>query len=79
MKNQTLIGIAAGAAALAVAGVMFTKRKQAARSEESATRSDEYKSKLNHLQRKAQKEFKEAAADGTNPAIERVNQWANNS
>lgn len=78
MKNQTMIGIAAGAAALAIAGIMLAKKSGACGNDNSAI-ADNFKGKLGSLQRKAKKEFKNISADlGENPAKDRVNQWVNN-
>ena len=76
MRNQTLIGIVAGAAAIVVAGSLFKKKRDKAASRETAARNQEYKGKLNSLQRKAQRELRDAD-DGSNPAVDRVNQWVN--
>ena len=83
MKNkQIIIGIAAGAAALAIAGVMLSRRRSASRGmmSEAENLADNFRGKLNSLQRKARKEFKNAADSGeeaANVAKERANQWVN--
>jgi len=82
MKNKTLIfGIAAGAAVLAGAAVVVarkrTQNKYRAHVEEA---KENFKSKLNELQRKAQKEYKSVTADTTgavNTAKERATEWVN--
>ena len=84
MKNKKLIiGIAAGAALLAGAAVIIA-RKRARRNHELDVQGarEHFKGKLNELQRKAQKEFKNAGADvkdAVNTAKDRANEWVNNA
>lgn len=78
MNNKKLIlSIAAGAAVLAGAAVIVarkrTQNKYRANVEEA---KENFKSKLNELQRKAQKEYKNASAD-VNSAKERAAEWVN--
>lgn len=84
MKNKKLIlGITAGIAALAIAGILIAKRRSGSRFEEEAGEARQnFKKKLNDLQRKAQKEYKNSAAetkDAVNAARERANEWVNNA
>lgn len=82
MKNKKLIiGIAAGAALLAGAAVIIARRR-AKRNYETDIQDakDHFKGKLNELQRKAQKEFKNAGGDvkeAVNTAKDRANEWVN--
>jgi flavodoxin len=82
MKNKKLIlGIAAGAALLAGAAVVIARRR-ARRSHELDIQDakEHFKGKLNELQRKAQKEFKNAGGDvkdAVNTAKDRANEWVN--
>jgi len=81
MNNKKLIlGVAAGVAALAVVGILVAKKKSkknqfAARAEEA---KDNFKSKLQELQKKAKKEFNSSLEDGeniVNKAKDRANDW----
>ncbi|MXN89797.1 hypothetical protein GR160_01025 [Flavobacterium sp. Sd200] len=82
MANKKLIlGIAAGAAVLAGAAVVVARKrsqnKYRAQVEEA---KENFKGKLNELQRKAQKEFKNASSDAkeaVNSAKERATEWVN--
>lgn len=79
MNNKKLIlGIAAGAAALAVAGVIVSRNRSKKRQFENsvADAKDNFKGKLNELKRKAGKELKNGGAkDAVNTAMDRANDW----
>jgi mannitol-specific phosphotransferase system IIBC component len=80
MKNKKLIvGLAAGAAALGVAAIILNKRRKANQfSAQAEEAKSNFKKKLNELQRKAQKEYKNSAAetkDTVNAAADRANDW----
>ena len=82
MSNKKLIiGVAAGVALLTAAGILLYKKKKTKKEkfiDEAEHLAENFKSKLNNLQRKAQKEFKNASNTGedlTNVAKERVNEW----
>lgn len=83
MNNKKLVaGIAAGAAALALTAVLFSreKSKKKAYKKQVAEAKDNMHGKLNELQRKAEKEYKNAPQDdakhAVNAAKERANDWA---
>lgn len=81
MKNKTLIlSIAAGAALLAGAAVIIARKRthKKYQSHLEETKSN-FRSKLNELQRKAQKEFKNSAdtKDVVNAAKDRATDWVN--
>lgn len=82
MSNKNLIiGVAAGVAFLTAAGILLYKKKKSRKEcliDEAENIAENFKSKLHQLQRKAQKEFKNASHTGedlTNVAKERVNEW----
>ena len=82
MSNKKLIiGVATGVAFLTVAGILLYKKKKSKKDkfiDEAEHLAENFKSKLNNLQRRAQKEFKNASSAGeelTNVAKERVNDW----
>lgn len=82
MANKKLIlSIAAGAAVLAGAAVIVArKRSQKKYRAQVEEAKENFKGKLNELQRKAQKEFKNASFDAkgaVNSAKERATEWAN--
>ena len=82
MPNKKLIlSIAAGAAVLAGAAVIVArKRSQKKYKAQVEEAKENFKGKLNELQRKAQKEFKNASSDAkgaVNSAKERATEWAN--
>lgn len=81
-NKKVIIGIAAGVAALATAGLIIAKkRRNSQRLHEQALEAKEhFKGKLNELQRKAGKEVKNSAEevkDTVNAAKERANEWVN--
>jgi len=81
MSNKKLVlGIAAGAAILAAAAVLIAKKRNnkiyRAHVEEA---KENFKHKLNELQRKAKKEYKNASGEAgelVNAAKERAQEWA---
>ncbi|MBF01418.1 hypothetical protein [Flavobacterium coralii] len=82
MNNKKLaIGIAAGAALAGAAYLMYrNKSKKRAFRETVEEAKDNMKGKLNELQRKAEKEYKNAPSetkDAVNTAKERANNWVN--
>lgn len=82
MKNKKLIiGIAAGAAVLAGAAVIIARRRSKKKFENQVSDAREhFKGKLNELQRKAQKEYKNSASevqDAVNTAKDRATEWVN--
>lgn len=83
MKNKKLIlGIAAGAAILAGAAVVIARRRAKRNHQlDIQDAKDHFKGKLNELQRKAQKEYRNAGddvKDAVNTAKDRANEWVNN-
>ena len=84
MKNKKLIaGIAAGAAVVAGAAVFIARtrasKKYQAHVEEAKAN---FKSKLDELQHKAEKEFSKGAdssQEAVNAAKERANKWVKNT
>ena len=76
-NKKVILSIAAGAAVLAGAAVIVarkrTQNKYRAHVEEA---KENFKSKLNELQRKAQREYNSASAD-VNSAKERAAEWVN--
>ena len=82
MRNKKLIlGIAAGAAILAGAAVIISKRKASKRYAQDVNAArDHFKGKLNELERKAKKELKNGASDlkdAVNTAKDRATEWVN--
>ena len=82
MSNKKLVlGIAAGVAALAVVGLLVAKKKKSKKekfADAAQDAKDNFKSKLQELQRKAKKEFNSALEDGesiANKAKDRANDW----
>lgn len=83
MKNKKLIlGIAAGAAVLAGAAVIIARRRAKRNHElDIQDAKEHFRGKLNELQRKAQKEFRNTGSDVkevVNAAKDRANEWVNN-
>jgi len=81
MQNKKLIlSIAAGAAVLAGAAVIVARKRSQKKYKAQVDEAKEnFKGKLNELQRKAQKEFKNASFDAkgaVNSAKERATEWA---
>ncbi|MFP9098492.1 hypothetical protein ACLI09_05500 [Flavobacterium sp. RHBU_24] len=84
MSNKKLvIGIAAGAAVLAGAALLLAKKrsnnKYRAHVEEA---KEHFKHKLDKLQQKARKEYKNAAGktgNAVNVAADRAREWAGNT
>lgn len=84
MSNKKMIvGIAVGAAVLAGAAVLIARRRSqrkfAVQVEEAR---ENFSGKLNELQRKAKKEFRDTASDAkdaVNSAKDRANQWVSNA
>lgn len=84
MNRKIVIGVAAGAVALAGAAAYFAKRRNDRKKFEAnaAEAKENFKGKLNELQRKAGKELKNTANDtkeAVNNAKERANDWVNNT
>jgi len=82
MSNKKLIiGVAAGVAFLTAAGILLYNNKKSKKDrfiDEAENLAENFKSKLHNLQRKAQKEYKNASSTGediTNIAKERVSEW----
>lgn len=81
-SKKLVLGIAVGVAAIAVVGLIVAKKKSKKNklSGKALEARDNFKSKLNELQRKAKKEFNSALEDGealANKAKDRANEWAN--
>lgn len=79
-NKKVVLGIAAGVAALAVVGLLVTKKKSKKEKFADAAKDakDNFRSKLQELQRKAKKEFNSAVEDNgsiANKAKERANEW----
>jgi gas vesicle protein len=82
MNNKKLaIGIAAGAALAGAAYLIYrSKSKKSSFRETVEEAKDNMKGKLNELQRKAEKEYKNSPAEAKetiNAAKERANNWVN--
>ncbi len=82
MSNKKLIlGIAVGAAVLAGAAVVISRRRANKNHElDIQGTKDHFRGKLNEMKRKAQKEYKNAGADvkdAVNTAKDRANEWVN--
>ncbi len=82
MKNKKLIvGIAVGAAVLAGAAVLMARRRSQRKFQSQVDEAREnFSGKLNELQRKAQKEYRNSASDikdAVNSAKDRANEWVN--
>jgi gas vesicle protein len=80
-NKKVIIGVAAGVAVLAIAGLLLVKRNKSKKQkmmDRADGLADTFKSKLHNLQRKAQKEIKHAADRGeefTNVARDRAADW----
>ncbi|AWA30852.1 hypothetical protein HYN48_12615 [Flavobacterium magnum] len=80
-NKKVIIGVAAGVAVLALAGILLAKKKKSKKQkliDKADGLADNFKSKLHNLQRKAQKEIKHAADRGeefTNVARDRAADW----
>lgn len=80
-NKKVIVGVAAGVTLLTAAGILLYNRKKSKKDrfiDEAEHLAENFKSKLNSLQRKAQKELKNTANTGedlANVAVERVNQW----
>lgn len=85
MNNKKIIaGVAIGVAALAVAGILaYRNRSKKAKLKAAAgDYADQFHKKLNSLQRKAKKEYKQIIEDGedfANRAKDRAAQWVSQS
>lgn len=84
MNRKIVVGVTAGAVALAGAALYFAKRRNDRKKFEAnaAEAKEHFKGKLNELQRKAGKELKSAANDAkqaVNSAKERANDWVSNA
>ncbi len=80
MSNKTIIGVAAGAAALVTATVFILRRnaKKTAFKKHIEELKDNMDGKLNAIHKKAEKEVKSASEDTRstiNAAKERANEW----
>jgi len=83
MNKKVIIGIAAGVAVAAAVGVLFAAKKKKSKKQilldKADDLSDSFRSKLHSLQKKAQKEFKQAVESGegyANIAKDRANELA---
>lgn len=78
-RKKAAIGVAAGVLALAGAATLLKRRsdKKKAYKETVEDSKQHMKGKLNELQRKAQKDLKNAETE-TNTAKEKANNWVNN-
>lgn len=84
MPNKKLvIGIAAGAAVLAGAALIIAKQRNNSKYRAHVEEAKEhFKHKLDRLQQKAKKEYKNAAdkaGDAVNAAADRARDWAANT
>ena len=81
MSNKKLIlGIAAGVAALAIVGVLATKKKSKKKqlSAKAQEAKENFRGKLQEWQKKAKKEYSNSLEDGenlVNKAKDRANEW----
>jgi gas vesicle protein len=80
-NKRVILGVAAGVAILAVAGLIVAKKKKSGKfSAQAEEAKDNFKKKLNELQRKAKKEYKNSSSDtqdAINSAKDRANEWVN--
>jgi gas vesicle protein len=81
-NKKMILGIAAGAAVLAGAAYVIARKRSNKRKFEAHVdeAKENFKGKLNELQRKARKEFGNTADDAAemvNNAKERANDWVN--
>lgn len=84
MNRKVVIGIAAGAAALAGAAWYINKKRTEKQNSHASLEEakQNFKGKLNELQRKAGKELKNAGSDAkeaVNAAKDRANDWVNSA
>lgn len=80
-NKKLLIGIAAGAALLAGAAVLISRKRAGKKyAADIQDAKEHFRGKLNELQRKAQKEYKNNGPDVkevVNTAKDRANEWVN--
>lgn len=81
-NKKIIIGVAAGVAAITAIGILLYKNrsKKAKYIDAAEDVADQFRNKLNSLQRKAKKEYKNIVEDGedfANRAKDRANQWVN--
>ncbi len=80
-NKKVIIGVAAGVAVLAIAGLLLAKKNKSKKQkmiDKADHLADSFKSKLHNLQRKAQKEMRQVADKGetfTNVARDRAADW----
>lgn len=84
MTNKKMIlGIAVSAAVLAGAAVLIARRRSQRNYRDQIDEAREnFSGKLNELQRKARKEYRNSASEAkeaVNSAKDRANQWVNNA
>lgn len=82
MDKRLILGVAAGVAALGVVALLSNKKSKKKLQKKAAEAKDNFKSKLQELQRKAKREYGEMAADSENAinvAKSRAEQWINKS
>lgn len=83
MQNKRVIlGVAAGVAVLAVAGLLVAKKRKSRKGYEAQVEEAKqtFKRKLDKLHTKAERHYKSAQGetlDAVNEAKERANQWVN--
>lgn len=73
-RQRTIIGVATGVALLAAAGLLIANRKRAGKRQynnQTSDLADNYRSKLQNLQRKAKREYADVVSQGADVA-ERV-------
>lgn len=82
MNKKLIIGIATGVAVAAAVGILIAKKKKSKKQgflDKADDLSNNFRSKLNNLQKKAQKEFRQVVENGeeyANIAKDRANQLA---
>lgn len=82
MDKRLIIGIAAGVAVAAAAGILFATKKKSKKQifqDKADDLSENFRRKLQNLQKRAQKEFKQAVENGedyTHLAQDRANELA---
>jgi len=83
MQNKKVVlGVAAGVAVLAVAGLLVAKKRKSKKNYEAQVEEakQNFKRKLDKLHTKAARHYKSAQGetlDAVNEAKERANQWVN--
>ena len=80
-NKRTLLGVAAGVAAIALLGLAVKKKSAKKKfAKQTSEAKSNFKSKLSELQRKAKKEYQNSGSevkDAVNAAKDRATEWVN--